>query len=175
VLDQARTVIAAIHSRQFLHLLPISNTYNISLGYEERRNTYSDATGTGKRHCLIVGNCVILMYWMAGISTDSRGSQTPRRSCRRASRGWTRSGAGACRPAPPRRGPPRPPEEVSRTYRDDSGSWRSSQVVMLRARVGIGSEPWSRTAAWKAGSENAGPRRRRASCRRRSISSLPVR
>lgn len=51
----------------------------------------------------------------------------------------------------------------------------SSQAAMLRARVGIGSEPWSRTAAWKAGSENAGPRRPRASSRSRSISSLPVR
>ena len=54
-------------------------------------------------------------------------------------------------------------------------AWPSSQVSMLRARVGIGSEPWSRTAAWKAGSENAGPSRRLASSRSRSISSLPVR
>jgi acetyl esterase/lipase len=52
---------------------------------------------------------------------------------------------------------------------------RSSQVPMLRARVGIGSEPWSRTAPWKPASENAGPRRLRASSRIRRISSLPVR
>ena len=51
----------------------------------------------------------------------------------------------------------------------------SSQVAMLRARVGIGSEPWSRTAAWKSGSENAEPSRCLASSRSRSISSLPVR
>jgi hypothetical protein len=51
----------------------------------------------------------------------------------------------------------------------------SSHASMLRSRVGIGSEPWSRTAAWKAGSENAAPSRRLDSSRSRSISSLPVR
>ena len=54
-------------------------------------------------------------------------------------------------------------------------TWFSSQPSMLRASVGIGSEPWSRTAAWKAGSENDAPSRWRARSRRRSISSLPVR
>jgi hypothetical protein len=52
---------------------------------------------------------------------------------------------------------------------------RSSQPAMLRVRVGIGSEPWSSTAAWKAGSENLTPRRRWASSLIRMISSLPVR
>jgi len=42
---------------------------------------------------------------------------------------------------------------------------------MLRARAGIGSAPWSRMAAWKAGSENAGPRLALASSRSRRISS----
>ena len=41
----------------------------------------------------------------------------------------------------------------------------SSQPTMLRASVDIDSEPWSSTAAWKAGSANAGPSRRRASAR----------
>jgi uncharacterized membrane protein len=51
----------------------------------------------------------------------------------------------------------------------------SSQSAMLRARTGIGSEPWSSTAAWNAGSENAGPSRCLASSLIRRISSLPVR
>ena len=51
----------------------------------------------------------------------------------------------------------------------------SSQPAMLRASVGIGSEPWSSTAPWNAGRENAGPRRLRASSLIRRISSLPVR
>ena len=51
----------------------------------------------------------------------------------------------------------------------------SSQSAMLRARTGIGSEPWSSTAAWNAGSENAGPSRSLASSLILRISSLPVR
>ncbi len=51
----------------------------------------------------------------------------------------------------------------------------SSQSAMLRARTGIGSEPWSSTAAWKEGSENAGPSRCLASSLILRISSLPVR
>src|SRR5262249_132135 len=61
---------------------------------------------------------------------------------------------------------------VSRRYR---ASLRSSQPAMLRARAGTGREPWSKAAPWKAGRENAGPRRLRASSRIRRISSLPVR
>ena len=50
-----------------------------------------------------------------------------------------------------------------------------TQLSMFRRRTGMGSDPLSRMAAWKAGSENADPRRSSASARNRRISALPVR